>query len=382
MVVGKDIILKGANIRRPTLLLDEAVCRDNIRRMVAKAARSGARLRPHAKTHQSARIAEWCRAAGVEALTTSSLAMAHYFAEHGWEDLLVAFPWNWRELDEIAALAARVRLGLLVANEEGAQHLAAQLTQPADIWLEVETGDARSGIPWDEAERLDALRRALSVAPNLRLRGLLTHGGHSYAAKGQAAVAAVWAESLARLRAAREALRARGAGPLELSPGDTPGCQAAVDFIGVDEIRPGAFVFNDLMMRNIGVCREEEMALGVACPLVDRQPARRQWVIYGGAIHLAREATRAAEGGHYGEVALFDAARGWGPSIPGARVVHLSQEHGIIQVEEADFARAKVGDLLVVRPVHACLSAHHLRGYRTLAGEWLAMMAGPAVPPA
>ena len=40
--------------------------------------------------------------------------------------------------------------------------------------------------------------------------------------------------------------------------------------------------------------------------------------------------------------------------------------------------RMQVGDLLVVRPVHACLTAHHQRGYLTLTGEWLPMMDGPA----
>ena len=369
-------MLDVAQIQRPTLLLSEAICRANIGRMAAKAARSRTRLRPHAKTHQSAAIAAWCRDAGVTALTTASVAMARYFADHGWRDLTIAFPVNWRELEAIAELAARVKLGLLVSNEGSACFLAANLRQAADIWLEVETGDARSGIPWDEAERLDAMRRSIEAAPQLRLRGLLSHGGHTYAASDAAGAEAVWAESLARLRSARESLQARGCGPLELSPGDTPGCMAAADFAGIDEIRPGAFVFHDLMMRQIGVCREEDMALGVACPVVDLQPARRQWVLYGGAVHLARDALREEGAWHYGEVAPFDPERGWGEAILGARVAHLSQEHGIVQTDAAQFDRARLGDVLVVRPVHACLTAHHLRGYRTLAGDWLPMMDG------
>ena len=164
-------MLEAEQIQRPTLLLDEARCRANIRRMAEKAARSRTRLRPHAKTHQSAAIAEWCRQAGVEALTTSSLRMARYFADHGWRDITIAFPVNGRELAAISALAARVRLGLLVANEEGARILAERLRQPADIWLEVDTGEGRSGIAWHEVERLDGLRRLIEAAPPLRLRG-------------------------------------------------------------------------------------------------------------------------------------------------------------------------------------------------------------------
>ena len=44
-------MLDVAQIQRPTLLLSEAICRANIGRMAAKAARSRTRLRPHAKTH-------------------------------------------------------------------------------------------------------------------------------------------------------------------------------------------------------------------------------------------------------------------------------------------------------------------------------------------
>ncbi|MCY4525955.1 MAG: alanine racemase [Anaerolineaceae bacterium] len=359
------------------MLLNEAVCRANIERMARKAARAGTLLRPHAKTHQSAAVAAWCREAGVTAITTSSVAMARYFADHGWQDISISFPVNWRELGAIAELARRVQLGLLASNEGAARFLAEHLRQAADIWLEVETGDGRSGIRWDQPERLDEMRSVIEAAPHLRLRGLLTHAGHTYDAADAAGAAAVWAESLARLRAAREALRARGCGPLELSPGDTPGCMAAADFDGVDEIRPGNFVFHDLMMRQIGVCGEEDMALGVACPVVDRQPDRRQWVIYGGAVHIARDALREDGQMHFGEVAPFDAERGWGEAIPGARLVHLSQEHGLVQTDAAHFDRFQLGDLLVVRPVHACITAHHLRGYRTLCGQWLAMMDGP-----
>ena len=370
-------MLDATQIQRPTLLLDEAVCRANIEWMARKAARTGTRLRPHAKTHQSAAIAEWLREAGVTALTTSSVAMARYFVDNGWQELTIAFPVNWRELGAIEELAQQVRLSLLVANEQSAHFLAGQLHQNADVWLEVDTGDRRSGVSWDEAERLDQMRCIIEAAPQLRLRGLLSHAGHSYEARDEQSAAVIWAESLARLRSLREALQNRGAGPLEISPGDTPGCMAAADFTDVDEVRPGAFLFHDLMMRQIGVCRDEDMALGIACPVVDVQSSRRQWVIYGGAVHLSRDGLFENGELHYGEIAAFDPERGWGEAIPAARVVHLSQEHGLVQTDEAHFDRFQPGDLLVVRPVHACMTAHHLRGYRTLSGQWLPMMDGP-----
>jgi D-serine deaminase-like pyridoxal phosphate-dependent protein len=74
-----------ASITHPTLLLDEARCRANIARMAAHAKASNTRLRPHFKTHQSAKIGEWIRAEGVTSIACSSLRMAAYFADAGWD---------------------------------------------------------------------------------------------------------------------------------------------------------------------------------------------------------------------------------------------------------------------------------------------------------
>ena len=65
------------------------------------------RFRPHFKTHQSAAIGEWFRAEGVAAITTSSVEMATYFAEQGWNDITIAFPANVREIDQINRLPCR-----------------------------------------------------------------------------------------------------------------------------------------------------------------------------------------------------------------------------------------------------------------------------------
>jgi D-serine deaminase-like pyridoxal phosphate-dependent protein len=72
-------------IIEPTLLLDEVKCKSNILKMVEKAERNGVRLRPHFKTHQSHAVGQWFRAAGVRAITTSSLRMACYFVADGWD---------------------------------------------------------------------------------------------------------------------------------------------------------------------------------------------------------------------------------------------------------------------------------------------------------
>ena len=97
--------LAALGICRPTLLLDERRARRNIERMARKAAAAGLRFRPHFKTHQSAAVGDWFRAAGVDAITVSSVDMGLYFAAHGWRDLTVAFSANVLESDKIDSLA-------------------------------------------------------------------------------------------------------------------------------------------------------------------------------------------------------------------------------------------------------------------------------------
>ena len=108
-------------ISKPTMLLNAETTRRNIARMAQKARGAGIRFRPHFKTHQSAAIGEWFRAQGVTAITASSLEMAEYFANAGWDDITVAFPVNVREMDTINRLAQRIELNLLVEAPESSR---------------------------------------------------------------------------------------------------------------------------------------------------------------------------------------------------------------------------------------------------------------------
>jgi D-serine deaminase-like pyridoxal phosphate-dependent protein len=93
--------------------------------MAQKAAAAGVSFRPHFKTHQSAQIGEWFREQGVKAITVSSVEMAEYFAAAGWEDILIAFTLNIRQLERIRALAQQIHLEVLVEDSNAVQALQA-----------------------------------------------------------------------------------------------------------------------------------------------------------------------------------------------------------------------------------------------------------------
>ena len=136
-------------LERPTLLVNPSIAQQNIAFMAEKARRQGIRFRPHFKTHQSAAIGEWFRAVGVTAITVSSVDMALYFAEAGWDDITIAFPVNIRQMTSLNSLARRIHLGLLVESLESVLYLQNELETAVDIWLKIDSGSGRTGLAWD-----------------------------------------------------------------------------------------------------------------------------------------------------------------------------------------------------------------------------------------
>ena len=137
-------------ISQPTLILDERRCKANIQRLCQKAREQGVVLRPHFKTHQSRMIGQWFREEGIDQITVSSVGMAQYFADAGWQDITIAFPVNIRQMQEIKDLAARVKLGLLVLDPDTIDFLGSNLSVPVSIWMKIDVGTHRTGIRPEE----------------------------------------------------------------------------------------------------------------------------------------------------------------------------------------------------------------------------------------
>lgn len=355
-------------IEKPTLLIDPDKTRRNIQRIQQKAQQQGLRLRPHFKTHQSAEIGEWFRQAGVTAITVSSVDMACYFADAHWDNITIAFPVNWRQIDAIRQLARQVHLELLVESVETVQMLRERLPEPVDAWIKIDVGAHRTGIPWQQPEAVLELAGAIAKAPNLRLRGLLTHAGQTYHSASPVAVCRDYQETIEHLNGLRNALSSQGFSALEISVGDTPSASLCTNFGAVDEIRPGNFVFYDAMMLTLGACSAEDVAVAVACPVVARHPERQQVVVYGGAIHLSKDYLESGGRKMYGRVALPQ-GEGWGAPLDGAYVAALSQEHGILYLPPESFERIHLGDLVCILPAHSCLTVQVMGEYYTLQGE-------------
>ena len=72
----------------PSLILDRAILRRNLRRMSEHLAKAGVMLRPHLKTAKSVQVGRMAVEGHDGRITVSTLAEARYFADGGFKDIL------------------------------------------------------------------------------------------------------------------------------------------------------------------------------------------------------------------------------------------------------------------------------------------------------
>lgn len=356
------------NILKPTLLLDEEKCQANIDNMFNKARKHNLRLRPHFKTHQSATIGQWFKNCGLHSITVSSVDMAIYFANNGWTDITIAFTLNIRELDKINSLAKRINLNLLVSSDDPIIHLKKEIANRIGLYIEIDTGYHRTGILPHNKQEITKILTHIEDSSNIEFNGFLTHSGHSYNADSRQEISEIHFDSLDKMNSLKESYKNHFPN-LELSIGDTPCCSIMDNFEGIDEIRPGNFVFYDVMQYQLGSCSHEQIAVAVACPVVTKHKERYEIVIYGGAIHFSKEYILSNNIKQFGLVCELG-ENGWSAPIKDNYVSSLSQEHGILKCTKRFFKKIETGDLIVVLPIHSCLTSNLMPGYLTLKNEY------------
>jgi len=361
-------------IDRPVLMLDKQRCLRNIRRMADKASKQGLSLRPHFKTHQSLELGRWFRDCGCERITVSSLPMAEYFAGDGWSDITVAFPYNLGQASQVAALARRIDLKLLVSSPVGAADLAASITTGVEVFIELDVGHGRTGIAWDDYAGQQRALDTLAAKPSITFLGFLTHAGHSYRySVGQ--LPGLNSEVLARLATVRQRWQPQWP-QLLISSGDTPCSTVCDDFAGIDEIRPGNYAFFDMQQASHEVCKPSDIAVALIAPVVAVYPQRQAAAIWGGAVHLSKDLYSDSEGHTvYGALCPLAADGSWGEPLKDLRLSALSQEHGMISADKPEALDGlREGQLLAVLPAHSCLTADLMGSYCLPDGTWLDML--------
>ncbi len=141
----------------------------------------------------------------------------------------------------------------------------------------------------------------------------------------------------------------------------------AQNFEGVSEVRAGVYVFFDLVMAGLGVCRVEDIAVSVLASVIGRRGDGKA-IIDAGWMALSRDLGRSLRDGqpNYGAVCDLD-----GHVLPGLAVTGVNQEHGIVGSLSADGAvPLQIGERVRILPNHACAtSAQHDRYHVVATGS-------------
>ena len=349
-------------VSKPTLLLDLQKCKNNIQRMVEKAKKNNLSFRPHFKTHQSIEIGKIFKEFEIDRITVSSVEMAQYFADSGWNDITIAFPLNPLEINDIENLANEINLNILISSKNSADKLMQITHKELNYFIEIDTGYHRSGILAEDILQIEKTITLLKKQHNFI--GFLTHSGHTYQANSTDEILTIHQKTIEKMSILKNKFSLEFP-ELIMSIGDTPSCTLAKDFGNVDEIRPGNFVFFDLMQYNLGVCKFEEIAVCVACPVVDINLERNEVVIYGGGVHLSKEFIMQNGEKNFGQVVKLNEA-GWQKHAEISYIKALSQEHGIIHASDEFVNEISIGDVVGIIPIHSCMTANLMRSLRTL----------------
>jgi D-serine deaminase-like pyridoxal phosphate-dependent protein len=359
-------------ITKPTLILDEAKCKANIAFMVEKANTHNVMLRPHFKTHQSLEIGRWFKDIGVQKITVSSLDMADYFSEE-WNDITVAFPVNILEIDTINRLAKKITLNVLIESVASAEFLMKHLlNHSVNFLIKLNIGNGRTGLLPNNIETIDAILEAAKHSDKLNFIGFLGHAGQTYKCRSKTDILKTHEQAKATIVSVKNKYKTKYP-ELIASYGDTPSCSVAENFEGLDELRPGNFVFYDVMQVQIGDCTYNDIAVAMACPIVSIHKDRNELVIYGGGIHFSKDRIDYQGKTIFGIVAQND-TNGWNDHIPNMYVKALSQEHGVVVVPQTEINNYTIGDLIYVLPIHSCMTADLMKNYLTINNKRITMI--------
>jgi D-serine deaminase-like pyridoxal phosphate-dependent protein len=331
-------------IDTPALLIDLDQVEKNLHQMQQKADRCGVTLRPHMKTHKIPELALKQVQLGARGITASKVSEAEVMARAGIGDIFIANQVvAFRKLKRLLALSRQITVAVGLDSIAGARRLSETFSAAGatvEYLIEINSGLNRCGVsPGREAIELV---RAIEPLPGLAFKGIFTHAGQVYGKTSLAEVRKVSQFESQTMSEIAKDLQDLGYQAQTVSVGSTPTMKVWEGWSGVNEIRPGNYIFNDAIQIALQVAKPEDCALTVLSTVVSR-PASDRAVIDAGSKVLALD-----KGGHGVET-----AKGYG-MVVGRKIVidRLSEEHGIISVDPGE--PLAVGDCIRIIPNHAC----------------------------
>jgi D-serine deaminase-like pyridoxal phosphate-dependent protein len=233
--------------------------------------------------------------------------------------------------------------------------------------IEIDCDGHRSGVLPTDRQALVGIGRALE--DGAQLRGVITHAGASYSARGAEALRECAEIERRSVVAAADTLRQAGLPCPVVSVGSTPTAHHAAGLTGVTEVRAGVFVFFDLVMAGIGICQVDDIALSVLASVIGHQREKGRILVDAGWMALSQDRGTRRQAVDQGYGLVCDTG---GKPYPDLIVADANQEHGIITVRPGSGGRVPdlaIGDRVRILPNHACATGAQHRAYQVVRGS-------------
>ena len=260
------------DLQTPTLLIDLDAVRHNLATMRHYLDGAMTRWRPHVKTCKVPEVLELMLEAGVrrfKAATTRECALLMQQAGDREIDVLFAMAQHGANLDRVAQLQRQFPKHRVSMLSEDETHARAVRERGLGVFVDLDPGYMRTGLPLQDSNRA----RAVATAAKDAFRGLHCYDGHlhdgSFVERTQKA-RAVYAELVALARSFQQ--------PGELVTSGTPTFPIALayePFSAFDHtVSPGTVIYWDTRSSELGIdgfaCAVQVQARVVSAPAADR----------------------------------------------------------------------------------------------------------------
>ncbi len=360
-------------LETPALLLDDARMQRNIDRMRAQLARFKVTFRPHVKTNKCMEITRQLLDNATGPITVSTLHEADYFAKYGVKDIMYAVGIAPNKLAHVAALRHKgVKLSIVLDSLQSAKLVADYARDTGttfDVLIEIDADAHRAGVPPNAPSLLDI---GAALKDGASLMGVMTHAGASYSCKSDDEIRAMAEQERVAMVTAATRLRAAGMPCPVVSVGSTPTALFAENLDGVTEVRAGVYVFMDLVMAGLKVCKVDDIAVSVLATVIGHQAEKGWTIVDAGWMAMSRDRGTAQQDVDQGYGLVCDAA---GRPLADLIMIDANQEHGVLAARPGSKANANAGALLPVGtqvrilPNHACATAAQFKEYQVLAAD-------------
>jgi D-serine deaminase-like pyridoxal phosphate-dependent protein len=332
------------DIDTPALLIDLDGVEKNLNTMQKKADAFSALLRPHIKAHKIPELARAQVRLGAVGITASKVSEAEVMADAGIKDIFIANQIVTPiKLKRLAALSKRVNISVGLDSVFGAKILSdvfSAAKEKIDYVIEIDSGLNRCGVP----PGLPAVElfKAIKHLSGLKFKGIFTHAGQVY---GKQTLEEV--EDVSRLESelmveTSNCFKDFGVQPEVVSVGSTPTMRVWEGYAGVNEIRPGNYIFLDAIQIALGVAKPQACALTVLATVTSRPTYDRAVIDAGSKVF-------ALDKGAHGKEML----KGFGIVLNKKAVLErLSEEHGVMLLDSNE--KLEIGETVRIIPNHAC----------------------------